>query len=109
MNISRSQRSSRWAWNLFKEPYRAEKHRERFVAVLGSLTSGARQSGDSVAIARRLDAALRVRIGRPISPEVRQFPMSPERCAAWLDDFFADEPEWEPRLRRWIDHMLAAD
>ncbi len=92
-------RVQRVAWNFFKHPYDTDRHRQPFARFLAALTAGRR--GHSGEMARRfgliLDAPMRADPG-----PVRVWPPSLSQNHQWLSAFFADEPDWKPKLRSWI-------
>ena len=97
-------RIDRVAWNFFKDRYDSHRHRARFIAFLTAMTAG--QHGRSTALATRFDRVLRTPAPTPgsVTWTVRTWPPDLQRQRAWLADFFADEPTWEPRLRAWAAH-----
>jgi hypothetical protein len=89
-------------WNLLKVPYSTDEHRDRFVVLLESVTrmEGESARGFAEMIAPvLLPGSLHDHYGRPRS-YFRE---------AWLRSFFADAPEWEPRLRAWVEKVLAQE
>lgn len=88
-------------WNLLKAPYSSEKHRKPFTALLESVTR--MDDASARGFAKRLAPVLLPGLlmddwGRPVR--------SSRHLQSWLQAFFRDEPEWEPRLRAWVEEML---
>ena len=94
-------RVERAGWNFFKCPYDSGRHRRAFVAFLTALTAA--RYGRCAALAARFDRILRTPVPAPatVTWKVSCWPPDVRRQRAWLADFFADEPAWEPRLRTW--------
>lgn len=77
-----SRRAFKFARDLLSESYDTEKHREHFLNLLSTLPTTSQFYGP--ALARGLALLLQ---------------------GAWLRDFLCAEPEWEARLRDWIDEQ----
>jgi len=93
-------RRSRLGWDFFTRPYSTARDREHFVAFLTALTAGKSNESAKYALV----------VSEWIDPSSE--PQSPWLKVAekrqWLRAFFRDEPEWEARLRNWIDSRLEA-
>ena len=107
-----SRRVERTAWNYFKEPYDSQRHRKTFSAILASLTKG--RSAHSRALAERFAGLLAgidpelLKEGRYVLTGAPHYAVARGRQVnTWLQAFFRDEPEWEPRLRAWIIEMVS--
>jgi hypothetical protein len=98
-------RLDRVGWNFFKRRYDPALHRDAFIAFLTALTAARRDR----ALAARFDAILRTPTPAPdtIAWEARRWPPDASRQRAWLAEFFADEPDWQPRLQAWIAATLS--
>jgi hypothetical protein len=91
-------------WNLLKVSYSSDAHRDRFIALLDVVMrmEGEAPRGFATLIAPvLLPGVLLDDYGRIRQPA--------PRLATWLHAFFADAPEWEPRLRAWVENMLAQE
>jgi hypothetical protein len=93
------QRGRTLGWNLLKEPYSSEEHRERFIAMLESAT---RMKGESA-------RGFAKTIAPVLLPGLQSEYWSPPQLPVWLRAFFADAPEWEPRLRAWVEEILTEE
>jgi hypothetical protein len=94
--VRRDNQVWRAVWHFVHEPYESEKHRLRFAAFLASLPD---QSTPYAQAAARLFGLLTEPPANNWRWESRTVTREGPR---WLRAFFADEPEWEPRLRAWI-------
>ena len=107
VNRQHQERITSTAWNYFKTPYNAELHRKRFAAFLSSLVDGRTAYSREVAqfLKQLLDrpAGKRDAEGATIGPYWRI------GSEYWLYAFFADEPDWETRLRAWIERMTSEE
>jgi hypothetical protein len=91
--------------------YVSKTHRARFAAFLAQLTQG--HTDYTRALARLFDAALNPDC-QPSAPtsDWRRAPVQGYGLRRWmtyhacLRAFFHDEPEWEPRLQRWVADQL---
>lgn len=89
------------AFNYFKDPYSSEDHREPFARFLADVVAGG--TGDSQALASlfretlELPESINCAAGRQHQRSLR---------SGWMHKFFADEPDWETRLREWIESSL---
>ena len=102
LKARRSRSADAVAYNYFKVSYRGEDHREPFSRFLAGVVVGG--TGDS----RELALLFREILELPESINSaagRRYGWWPQR-GVWLRRFFADEPEWERRLRQWIDQVL---
>lgn len=96
-------RKKRVGWNFFHAPYRSSRHRESFVAFLGALIQG--KSGDAVALAERFRGYLDPG-PLPVNHIERYRWNFNRHMNRWFQAFFEDEPEWEPRLRDWVERLI---
>jgi hypothetical protein len=88
--------------NLLKAQYSTEEHRDRFIALLESVT---RMEGEAASgFARMMELAL---LPGPIYDQWGYLRRPSPNLVAWLHTFVADAPEWEPRLRAWVEGMLS--
>jgi hypothetical protein len=86
------------AFDFFGKRYDPAEHRTRFANYLASLVAG---SGEG-------SRAMAAFLANVLNPEPRHDTMDwrRRRRGDWLRAFFRDEPQWEPRLRAWMDRML---
>ncbi|WP_019506651.1 hypothetical protein [Pleurocapsa sp. PCC 7319] len=93
------QRQIRQAWSYFKQPYNSRFHRQDFVRFLSLLIES-----KSIQAQR---AAWEIRDW--LYPSSTDFYYRWNSLHhKWLREFFKDEPEWELRLKKWINSMLHA-
>jgi hypothetical protein len=93
-----------FGWNLLKAPYSTDEHRDRFIALLESVM---RMDGESPrGFARIIGPVL---LPEPVHDQWGRIRKPSPHLQAWLRTFFADAPEWEPRLRAWVENVLAED
>ena len=90
------QRRIRQAWSYFKQPYNSKLHRQDFVYFLSLLVES-----KSVQAGR---AALEIRNWLYPSPADYYYRWN-QWHYEWLQRFFQDEPEWELRLKNWINSI----
>lgn len=93
-------RRHRIAWNFFKEAYEPRRHRKRFARFLTSLTEG--RSAASRVLADVFGRLLAGQVPMSQPGAFTRYHRTGSNPAHWLRAFFADEPEWEHRLRNWI-------
>lgn len=93
------QRRIRQAWSYFKQPYNSKLHRQDFVYFLSLLIES-----KSVQAQR---AALEISNWLNLSPTDFFYRWN-QWHYEWLQNFFKDEPEWELRLKQWINSILHA-
>jgi hypothetical protein len=79
----------------FAEAYKSERHRKGFSKYLQTILSG--RSAKSFEIARFYEEVL-----NPSALEAERYHA---RRRAWLRAFFRDEPEYECKLRAWMQEM----
>ena len=86
------------AVRMFGQAYDSARHQVPFGAYLTTLVSGAGEGS------REMAAFL----ADVLDPEPRHDIMDwrRRRRGEWLRAFLRDRPDWEPRLRAWIDRML---
>jgi hypothetical protein len=94
----RKRRVHHIAYNFFKNPYSHADHQQRFSVFLAAMT--ATDSADAHAFARYLDELL-----HPTGDPRTAVYVNEGRKRAWLAAFLADTPEWDQRLRAWIEGM----
>jgi hypothetical protein len=82
--------------SFFRDPYQTELHHDRFVTWLSSLPQ--RRTWYRRALTTWFEHLL----GPERSDWERNYDPIVREGRPWLRAFFADEPEWEPRLRAWI-------
>jgi hypothetical protein len=95
-------RARRVGWNFFKQPYSSQKHRVPFIAFLRTLLADTK-SEHAREVARTLSLVFVPPVDR------RAWAWGGPQKWAWLQAFFRDEPEWEPRLRAWIAHWETSE
>jgi hypothetical protein len=88
-------------WNYFKEPYASEQHRQRFVALLESITK------ENTSYARDVAQFFRDLLASQHAPPRVDFRDVVARGRPWLHAFLRDAPEWGPRLQAWIARLTA--
>jgi hypothetical protein len=93
-------RARRTAYGLFKHSYATDKHCERFSALLESITHS--QTPYAQELAQLFDELL----DPPADRRQRRFHSVHKQ--EWLEAFFHDRPDWEPRLRAWVEAMQAS-
>jgi hypothetical protein len=94
-------RQRKTGFNFFREPYDAARHQKPFAAYLASIVAGPPSGDGSRARAAHL---ARVLDPTPMDPRTDRWR---ETRRLWMHAFFRDEPEWDARLRAWIDACLA--
>lgn len=112
-----NKRRIRQAWNYFKLPYNSEYHRQNFANFLESLMQG--RSLESQEMAKLINGWLYPLNRKGLSYEyvedlyqrqhgilIHPDPSNNYWYYQWLQEFFKDEPEWELRLKNWVDLML---
>jgi hypothetical protein len=98
------QRDERTGWKFFRMEYQSEAHREAFAAFLTSLTAGT--SDESARLARLFSEILDPPAGHHVWSPADQYNL---RRHSWLEAFFEDEPQWEPRLRAWVERLVGVE
>jgi hypothetical protein len=98
----------RTGWNFFKSTYNEASDRERFSAFLASVVIGRTQQSERLASLFRqaLDSESPRMPGllpAGLDPSIRMWPPQWSRWHDWLQAFFKDEPEWEQRIREWVN------
>lgn len=88
-------RVRRVAWNYFKNPYDPATHREPFLAFLAQAMASDTQA--TLAIARYFHELVDLTDSPPSDPDANV-----SRKRTWLAAFLADNPEWDERLRAWM-------
>jgi hypothetical protein len=98
----------RTAWNFYKQPYDSTHDRERFARFLASVILG--RTEYSRRLASLFGQALVFKEPHFYLLQPREFDAAShpwhvawDRWHNWLQTFLKDEPEWEQRLRDWID------
>ncbi len=94
-----NRRRERQIYNYFSQPYNSEIHRHNFVAFLESVVSS-----DSE-MARIFSWKLQSWLYPPV-PADRSYLRWNSWCYEWLQDFLCDEPDWEIRLKDWVNSQI---
>lgn len=105
LNYKRRRRVNTVAFNMFKQTYSSELHRQPFAAFLHSLTTAKPTTKSSenpfmLEVAKRFWTYLDPTLERELHQQKWL-----ERFYVWLEEFFNDEPAWKPRLIEWLERM----
>jgi hypothetical protein len=103
----------RTAWNFFKVPYDSTIHRAPFIGFLQGLVGGRTEEAKKLGglLAELLESTAESRSQfdflryHSLGMEGRSLRYITYWRSDWLRAFFADEPEWEERLRAWLDDL----